>query len=255
MQLDLFVNVEMMEAINNPTPLDEWSRLSAWVDFNKGDPKGFSPMDLLAVEYKCPNTTDRRRGKIYKEFVERFANLVKQKVGNFVKSTRSSTKNDYFDEGMAIWTRMVGEKLNQWDGHGKKHAYLNILAYLYPFANRGVASELQEKHAFKDMRYSTTDATEGTTDALNGLAVNSDAWRAYEASLMSVAFDTDVMIESGDLLSVLDSVDLDSAVKEIDGYYDGRNHTQWDQMADTHKHIGENAMVNVGKTSIGGYDE
>ena len=255
MQMDMFLSEEEVEVTFTVTPLDQWKKIEMWVRAHKDDPKKFSPMDLLAVEYKCPTTTDRRRGKIYQEFVERFANLVKQKVGAFVKNTRSSTKNDYFDEGMAIWTRMVGEKLNQWDAHGKKHAYLNILAYLYPFANRGVASELQEKHAFKDMRYATTDATEGTTDALNGLAVNSDAWRAYEASLMSVAFDTDIMIGSGDLLSVLDSVDLDSAVKEIDGYYDGRNHTQWDQMADTHKHVGENTMVNVGKTSIGNYNE
>jgi len=165
---------------------------------------------------------------------------------------------------MSIWTRMVGEKLNSWDGRGHKHQYLNFLAYLHPFASRGVASELNEKFAYKDGRYSSTDVTNGSADALNGISDNNVSWRAYEASLMSRAFDSNDMILEGDLFSIVSAVDNDCSVDEIDGYYDGRNQYQWEGMADSFKRVSKDEEIeylgvkfvpeiNAGKSFVGGF--
>ncbi len=263
MQTDLFDEDVPLVPFIEP---DEWFDLYCWVSQN---PEVKSPMCDLAVEYKHEDTTDRRRGKIYLMFIERFENLVKQKVGLFVKNTRSTTKTDYFDEGMAIWTRMVGEKLNQWDGRGDKHPYLNILAYLFPFASRGVASELNEKHAYKDMRYSTTDATDGSGDALNCIVNTGGDFEAYETSLMASAFEfIGTSEDEGNfncLTAICDEHTARESVEEISGSYTARNANQWSVMHDSNKinkvkdieYLGVKftPVANVGKTISGGYDE
>jgi len=252
-QYDLFLDVEdtRIVALDEMTDQDIYDQVYEH-SIAYGDQA--NDFDWLAVEYKNPKTSDRRRGEIYLIMIDRFHNLVKGKLSKFCSRTHSNY-SDYYSEGLAIWRRMVGEKLSQWDGHGAKHDYLNFLAYLKPYAEKGVVSELNEKHAYKDGRYSTTDTVEGSVDILNTISQDSVSFRAYEASLMASAFKSLVLIKESDLNSFLDAVDYDDAVAEIDGDFSGRNTAQWEDMEDSHKRIGDGSEINVFSTSQGSYHE
>ena len=229
MQYDLFGNAE--EVDETPlTEVEKFFKLSVHIDNNRAQAEEF---DFLALEYKDPMTRDKRKGAIYLLVKKRFDNLVKQKLGKFLKG-RQYSKSDYFDEGMAIWTRMIGQKLNEWDGVGTKHPYLNFLAYLYPYANRGVVSELNEKIVYKNGRYSSTDENEGCVDALNTLSSDDSSWQGYELALMASAFKGNV-IEVNDLESACNQAIATDAIKEIDYYYDGVNRNQWASLSGSHK--------------------
>ncbi len=265
MQLDFFGNKEE-ETETELTELGKWLTLEEKVMKHKDNPEVCSPMDVLALEYKHPDCKDRRRGEICLLFIKRFENKVKKKIGIFLERTHSTKKSSYYKEGLLVWSEMVCRKLNQWDSVGDKHGYLNILAYLAPYADQGVVSELHEKHAFKDMRYTSVDTDGGSADVFNSISSNTDAWQAYENSLIQTAFNTNDTIVEGDLMSIVNAVDTNSAVDEIGGCYDGRNYNQWGVMADTHKHNGDIEEIeylgvkftpeaNVGKTVKGGYDE
>jgi hypothetical protein len=202
--------------------------------------------DLLALEYNNPETSDRRRGEIYQYFMGRFGNLVKSKVRKFLSGRQQ--KSDYEEEAWSIWTYLVGLKLNQWTAKGTKHDFLHFLAYLAPYAEKGVVGELNEKIAYKDGRYST-DESDSSMDLLNSIIDNDLQFRAYEASLISKAFDSNNLINEGDLLSIVSSVEQEISNDEIDGLYIANNYLQWDIMADSYKHEKSDSFHVVGRTA------
>jgi hypothetical protein len=204
--------------------------------------------DYMALEYNNPATSDKRRGEIYLYFMARFGNLVKGKVNKYLRG-KTQAYSDYKEEAWSIWTYMVGKKLIQWTARGTKHDFLHFLAYLAPYAEKGVVSELNEKVAYKDGRYSSISENDATADLLNGIIDNDLQFRAYEASLISKAFDTNKTIIEGDLFSIVNGVDQDVAVDEIDGYYIANNANQWDTMADSYKHESNDSFYITGRTA------
>lgn len=188
----------------------------------------FDFTDCIALEYKTAD--DKRRGEIALFFVKRFENLVKKKIGKFNATQKQSMRSYYKEEGLAIWSMHVCKRLDEWDGsQSKKYDFLHFLAYLKPVADKQVTSDLQEKYAWKDGKYTTTDELSGNADSYNGTFDNMRAFQAYEAHLIGHAFPFNGSpVEQGDFASVMNNNDAHHLAKDIDGIYDPRNHNQWD---------------------------